>query len=291
VLEISRGVNLAAVEPFAHCEPEYRSKVNRGRESIHILPEEQYATELEQQIPTLGETSNQQRMLSPELVIAMGNPDKVRAFTLAAAYGLVYEDLFVDPTTGQESTELWLRLGANGSSRVLPLSQSRIVRELNPAFMTLPPDGRTALLHLNAVQNLTLKMTEPPGFHPDLVARVQGELSRRGVPLAGIERPFTLKLAELYRAINDVTAALGPGPNEGGNGFSGNGATGSGGYGDAHRAQNAERRMERLRAYIGARLASFKANPDPRVRDLGTVMHLILCEEMASLNQLVKRAM
>ena len=115
IMEISRGVNLAAVEPFVHCEPEYRSKVNRGRESIHILPEEQYATELEQQIPTLGETSNQQRMLAPELVIAMGNPDKVRAYTLAAAYGLVYEDLFVDPTTGQESTELWLRLGRNGN--------------------------------------------------------------------------------------------------------------------------------------------------------------------------------
>jgi hypothetical protein len=110
-MEISRGINSRAVEPFIHCEPEYRSKVNRGRESIHILPEEQYATELEQQIPTLGETSNQQRMLAPELVIAMGNPDKVRAYTLAAAYGLVYEDLFVDATTGQESTELWLRLG------------------------------------------------------------------------------------------------------------------------------------------------------------------------------------
>jgi hypothetical protein len=257
--------------------------VNRGRESIHILPEEQYATELEQQIPTLGETSNQQRMLAPELVIAMGNPDKVRAYALAAAYGLVYEDLYLDPTTGQESTELWLRLGVhanNGSGlpRVVPLSQSRIVRELNPAFMTLPPDSRTALLHLNALQNLVLKMTEPAGFNPDLVARVQGELGRRGVPLAGIERPFTLKLAELYRAINEATAALGPGNNEVQEL-------------EARRARNAERRTERIRGYIGGWIANFKANPDPRVRDMATVLHLILCEEMASLNQLVKRAM
>ncbi len=284
IMEISRGVNLAAVEPFVHCEPEYRSKVNRGRESIHILPEEQYATELEQQIPTLGETSNQQRMLAPELVIAMGNPDKVRAYALAAAYGLVFEDLFVDPATGQESTELWLRLGSNGNgngaggARVLPLSQSRIVRELNPAFMTLPPDSRTALLHLNALQNLALKMTEPAGFHPDLVARVQGELSRRGVPLAGIERPFTLKLAELYGAINAATAALGPANEEGADP-------------ETRRARNAERRMERIRGYISGSLAGFKANPDPRVRDMGTVIHLILCEEMASLNQLIKRGM
>jgi hypothetical protein len=109
-------------------------------------------------------------------------------------------------------------------------------------------------------------------------------LRRRGVPLAGIERPFTLRLAELYRAINEATSVLGPSPNEGGNG-GGHG----GGYGEAHRAANAERRMERIRGYIGGRLASFKANPDTRIRDLGTVMHLILCEEM--LNQLIKRAM
>ena len=37
-------------------------------------------------------------------------------------------------------------------------------------------------------------------------------------------------------------------------------------------------------------LAGFKANPDPRIRDMGTVFHLILCEEMSSLNQLIKRA-
>ncbi len=78
IVEISRGITLEAVEPFVHCEPEYRSKVNRGRESMHVFPEEQCATELEQQIPTLGETENQQRMLAPELVVAMGDPDKVR---------------------------------------------------------------------------------------------------------------------------------------------------------------------------------------------------------------------
>jgi hypothetical protein len=277
VMEISRGINLAAVEPFVHCEPEYRSKVNRGRESIHVLPEEQYATELEQQIPTLGETSNQQRMLSPELVIAMGNPDKVRAYALASAYGLIYEDLYLDPNTGQESTELWLRLGANGNARTVPLSQSRIVRELNPAFMTLPPDSRTALLHLNGLQNLALKMTEPAGFNADLIARVQGELIRRGVPLAGIERPFTLRVSELFRAINEATAALGPGTEEIPDP-------------ETRRTRNAERRMERIRSYIAGWPTSFKANPDPQVRDLGTVLHLILCEEMSALNQLIKRA-
>ena len=108
---------------------------------------------------------------------------------------------------------------------------------------------------------------------------MQGELSRRGVPLAGIERPFTLRLAELYRAINEATAALGPGERRGRRTWR------------ARRARNAERRMERIRGYIGGWLANFKANPDPRVRDLGTVLHLILCEEMSSLNQLIKRGM
>jgi hypothetical protein len=275
IVEISRGISLAAVEPFIHCEPEYRSKVNRGRESMHVFPEEQYATELEQQIPTLGETENQQRMLVPELVTAMGNPDKLRAFALACAYGLVYEDAFYDAETGQESTELWLRLGVNGA-RKMPLSQSRIVRELHPAFMSLPPDARTALLYVNALQNLALKMTEPPGFNSDLVSRVQSELLRRGVPLAGIERPFTLKVSELFRAINDTTSSLGP-DNE--NGIDP----------DLRRARNAERRMERIRSYIAGRIANFKQNPDPQVQDLGTVIHLILCEEMSSLNQLVRR--
>lgn len=272
IVEISRGITLGAVEPFIHCEPEYRSKVNRGRESMHVFSEEQYATELEQQIPTLGETENQQRMLAPELVVAMGDPDKVRAFTLAAAYGLIYEDAFFDAATGQETTELWLRLGANGARR-MPLSQSRIVRELNPTFMSLPPDARTALLHVNALQNLALKMTEPPGFNSDLVARVQAELARRAVPLAGIERPFTLKVADLYRAINEATVALGP----------------EDGDPEARRMRNADRRLDCIRSYITGRVASFKQNPDPQVVDLGTVMHLILSEEMNSLNQLVRR--
>jgi hypothetical protein len=276
VVEISRGVSLTAVEPFLHCEPEYRTKLNRGRESIHVFSEEQVATELEQQIPTLGETGNQQRMLSPELVVAMGGSDRLRAFTLACAYGLVYEDTFLDPATGQESTELWLRLGSNGTARRMALSQSRIVRELNPAFMALPPDARTALLYLNSLQNLVLKMTEPPGFYPDLVARVLGELGRRAVPLAGIERPFTLKVAEIFRAVNETAAALGPDGSEVADQ-------------EAWRAMNADRRTERLRGFIGGRITNFKRNPDPRVQDLGTVLHLILCEEMNTLNQLTRR--
>jgi hypothetical protein len=275
VVEISRGVSLTAVEPFLHCEPEYRTKINRGRESIHVFSEEQYATELEQQIPTLGETTNQQRMLSPELVVAMGSPDKLRAFTLACAYGLVYEDSYFDPATGQESTELWLRLGVNGARR-MPLSQSRIVRELNPAFMALPPDARTALLYLNSLQNLTLKMTEPPGFYPDLVARVLGDLQRRAVTLAGIERPFTLKVADIFRAVNETTAALGPDAQEAPDP-------------EARRARNAELRLERIRNFIGGRIANFKRSPDPRIQDTGTVLHLILCEEMNTLNQLTLR--
>ena len=148
--------------------------------------------------------------------------------------------------------------------------------------MTLPPDSRTALLHLNALQNLALKMTEPPGFNPDLVARVQGELSRRGVPLAGIERPFTLQARRPVPGDQRGDLGAGTGAVERRRLCRGR---------EASRARNAERRMERIRGYIGGWLASFKANPDPRVRDMGTVLHLILCEEMASLNQLIKRAM
>ena len=105
------------------------------------------------------------------------------------------------------------------------------------------------------------------------LARVQAELARRAVPLAGIERPFTLKVADLYRAINEATVALGP----------------EDGDPEARRMRNADRRLDCIRSYITGRVASFKQNPDPQVVDLGTVMHLILSEEINSLNQLVRR--
>jgi hypothetical protein len=264
VVEISRGFKLIAAEPFNQCEPEYRAKITKGRESIHLFPEEQYATELEQSIPTLGETDNQLRALVPELTVAMGNRDKLRAFTLACAYGLVTKAPYFDPETGAESGELFLKLGG----RRLPLSQSTAVAKLDPAFPNLPESQQLARLYLNALQNFMLKITERPGFNLSLVEQVKGDLQRRGVSLTGIDSPFTLALREVNLAINEVALGLGPSEQEV--------------AGEAQRqAQNAARRLKEMEAFLRDRVSTFKDSVgDQRVRDMGTVMHLILRDQM-----------
>lgn len=270
VVEISRGVKLDAVEAFTQCEPEYRSKLYRGRESIHLFPEEQQATDWEKSIPTLSETENRLRAISPELVVAIGDPIKVKAFTLASAYGLVYEDAYYDSETGQESTELWLKLNDEHS---IPLSQSAVVRELENNFGDLPISEQIARLYLNALQNFTLKITQPPGYSPQMVEHIKAELVRRGVPLGGIENPFDLPTRSINDAINNAVSSLGA---------NGDGQKPS-------RAQNARVRVKKLEAFLDGEVAGFKSSPDRRIKDLGTVMHLILREEINRLKQVAKR--
>lgn len=267
VVEVSRGAALHAVELYTQCEPEYREKLNRGRESIHLFPEEQNATDFEQSIPTLNETDNPIRVLAPELVVALGNRDKLRAFTIAAAYGVIFEGELVDPETGDESTELWLRL--SGGHR-LCLSQSKVVRELDRDFMNLATSEREARLYLNALQNYMLKFTELPGFNMNLIERVKGELGKRGVPLTGIESPFTLKLADINRAILEITMALGPSVTD----------TPAQAY---QGEQYAQLRLELVEQFLHQKVYAFKRSPNIAVRDMGTVMHLILREEMGRL--------
>ncbi len=267
VVEVSRGAALHAVELYTQCEPEYRDKLNRGRESIHLFPEEQNATDFEQSIPTLNETDNPMRALAPDLVIALGNRDKLRAFTLATAYGLISEDAFVDPATNEESTELYLRLR---DGRRLALSQSKGVRELDKGFTNLPSSEQEARLYLNALQNYMLKFTELSGFNMNLIERVKSDLGKRGVPLTGIENPFTLELKKVNEAILDVTTALGPPDSE------------EPTYA-LRQARNAQRRLERLEPFVKQRVSLFKKSPNSAVRDMGTVMHLILREEIQRL--------
>ncbi len=273
VVEISRGVTLEAVESFQQCESEYRAKLYQGRESLHLFPEEQYATELERSIPTLGETENPLRALSPELVIALGDPLKVKSFVLACAYGLVYEAPYYDPDTGEESTELWLKLN---EQREIPLSQSRIVRELDPTFSALTAAGQVARLYLNALQNYALKITQPPGYTPELVEHIKQDLARRGVDLRGIENPFSLAVRDVNMAINRVASELGPSAEEVPDSVQ-------------RQALNAQRRAQTLESFLDKWVTRFKESPDPRIKDMGTVMHLILGEEIRRLKQRADR--
>jgi hypothetical protein len=103
--------------------------------------------------------------------------------------------------------------------------------------MTLPPDSRTALLHLNALQNLAIKMTEPAGFTSDLLPagradstggcwRASRDRSRCGWPI------FRRSTSPLRRAGSDEVPDL------------------------ETTDANAERRMERFRSHISQWLAA-----------------------------------
>ena len=285
VAEVARGVRLGAVEQFTACEPDYRGKLYKGRESLHPFPEEQVATDYEGRIEALGEPDNRQRPLAPELVVAMGDEDKLRTFTLACAYQLIQEGTYWDRDTGGESTEIFLNLGDNGSEHRIPLSQSRLVRELDPRFINVTAEEQLARLYLNALQNFVLKATEKRGVPHQMVPTLVEDLKRRGVSLGYIENPFTLSVREVNEAIRNVIEGLGPSEEE---------------EGDRQRREaiNARLRVERyLQPFLLDVVAGqdsqkepkygFKSSTVQRVRDMGTVMHLILQNEI---NVLLKRA-
>jgi len=275
VVEVARGARLSAVDQFTACEPDYRGKLYRGRESLHLFPEEQVATDYEGRIETLGEPDNRQRPLAPELVVAMGDEAKLRTFTLACAYGLVEAGTFWDPDTGAESTEIFIDLSHDGPERRLPLSQSRLVRELDPRFGDVAAEEQLARLYLNALQNFVLKATEKRGVPHQMVAMLVENLQRQGVSLGHIENPFTLSVREVNEAVRRVIETLGPSENE-----------------EVDRrkreARNARQRADRyLQPFLSSKVTGFKRSPAPRIRDMGTVMHLILQGEI---NLLLERA-
>ena len=271
VVEVSRGARLRAVDQFIACEPEYRGKLHRGKESLHLFTEEQVATVYEGQIDSLSEPNNHQRPLAPELVIAMGDEVRLKAFILACAYGLVETGLLKDKE-GAETTEIFLNLMSEGEGRRFPLSQSVVVRQLDPVFDTVTASERTARLTLNALQNFVLKVTQKPGVPGPMVAELVGALQRRGVSLQHIENPFTLPVRAVYDQIRRQMEAFGPTEVE-----------------EVSRqrreALNAKRRAEALETYLKTRVVAFKQSPAQRVMDMGTVMHLVLKPEISQLRE------
>lgn len=273
VVEVARGVALKAVDQFVACEPDYRNKLFKGRESIHLFPEEQAATDYEGRIESLGDPNSRQRPLSPQVVVTMSNELIIKAFTLACGYGLIEDGLFFDDETGAETTEILLNLVLNGHERRLPLSQSRVVREIDSRFASVSPDEQIARLHLNALQNFNLKVIEKQGVAPQMVATLIDNLNRRGVSMGHIENPFTLRLRDINQAMREFTDKLGPSEQE---------------EPDRRKreAMNAERRMKQyLLPFLQNKVMAFEQSPLPAVVDMGTVMHLILHEEIRELNR------
>lgn len=273
VVEVARGARLRAIDQFIACEADYRFKLDRGRESLHLFPEEQVATDYEGRINTLGEGDNHQRPLSPELVIAMGDEAKLRNFVLACAIGLVEEGSYWDPEDHVERTEIFLDLAKADLNRRLLLSQSSTVLKTNPKVKVMDPRAQLAYLYLNALQNFILKVTQKPGLNLGLVTVQVDYLQRQGVSLGQIENPFTLPMSDVSRAIRNVLSGLGPTETEEPNR-------------QRREAVNARRQAELLQPFLENKVnKDFKSHPDQRIKDMGTVMHLILQEEINTRRQ------
>lgn len=270
VIEISRGVQIGAVDQFMACEPDYRAKIFRGRESLHLLPEEQNAAEFEGQIERLGEHDNRQRLLAPELTIAMGDLVKLKAFTLACAYDLVKTGSHQDED-GQESRELFLQFTVEKTLFRYLLTDSRLVRRLDPRFNDVQANEQIARLYLNALQNFVLKLTEKRGVTPQMVPLLVQALQQRGVGMGNIGAPFTLELKHVNQGIKAAGDLLGsPAPH----------------LSAADReSQNAALRIAKLRDWIADWIATFKRSPMQSVKDMGTVMHLLIDREIRELEK------
>lgn len=264
ILEISRGVKLRAVEQFVACEPDYRAKLHAGRESLHLFPEEQCATDYENRIETLGEPDNKQRPLAPELVIALGDETKLKTFVLACAYGVIQPGLYIDPASQAESTEIFLHLEREDSDTKevtklrLPLSSSSQVRRIDKHYDLVPAESQVARLYLNALQNFVLLGTQKLGVPDPMVAILVEDLKRRGVVLDHLKNPFTLSIREIGEQTKKCWDGLG-GPKE---------------------------RADHLQAFVRGKVSGFKKNSALRISDMGTVMHLILKAEINRLREL-----
>jgi hypothetical protein len=257
VVEVSRGVRLTSIDQFIACEPEYRTKIYTGRESIHLFPEEQAAIDYEKRIETLNEPANRQRVLSPEVVICMGDMGKLKAFVEACVYELITIGEMVDEATGNRRTELFLDLTGIGKSR-LPLSDSQHVAISDPHYATVGAINQRNRLYLNALQNFVLKVTEKRGVASQLIANLVGELQAQGVAMGHIENPFTLSIRDVNMAIEMKVGA-----------------------------KDHRERRKALEDFIKVVKQDFEADPSQRVRDLATVMHLVLKEEISRLENLM----
>lgn len=273
VVEVARGVRLSAVDQFVACETGYRTKLYQGREGLHLFPEEQVATSYENRIESLGESNNRLRALSPELVVAMGDDNLLRAFTLACAYGLIREGRFKDPATGAQSTEVGLYLDPE-DEQGLKLSNSRLVRALDHSFLNVTATEQIARLYLSALQNFALLATQKPGVPSPMVPTLIEALKRQGVPMDYIDNPFTLTALQLNERINMAIEKLGPT---------------AGQEKDVQRREaiNCRRRVDKhLQPFLRTKVEGcFKVSPVARVRDMGTVMHLVLQPEINELRQ------
>lgn len=278
IVQVGRGVRLSAVDQFVLCQPEYRTKLFQNQESIHLFKEEQESTDLESSIELLGEPGNNERPLDPQLVVAITDRTMLNGFVLACAYGLITQGNYTDPRTGAQSTEVFFRQQQGANERLLPLSESVVVRELDPGFANVTAPEQLARLYLNALQNFSLKVLKKSGVEIQQVPILTESLAHRGVSLSRIENPFTLTVFQVNTAINNFAESLGPTAEE----------MPTPGQREAEKARR--QLTQYLEPFLNNQIHQFKNSPAPRVVDMGTVMHLVLREEINRLRDIANRS-
>ncbi len=268
VLEIARGVKLDAVDQFTGCAGDYRSKLSRGNESIHVFREEQRATDYERLIDSLGEAGHSLHALAPEVIVAMGDDAKLRAFTQACAFGLIAPAEAYDDEHNA-TTELFLNYkSTTGNELRTQLTQSASIRRQEQAFSQLPVNQQHARLRLDALQTFSLKATTLTGISSNMVPNIVNQLGARGVRLVGLDKAYFVELRDVNASLqakwNELAGQTNPMTD----------------------ADKARLRRQKLEAFLNGDVKIMKSMADPRVRDLGLVMQLIIRDLISQLSGL-----
>ncbi len=273
VLLIARAVRLAAVNQFNDCQESYQAKVAEGKESLHLFTAEQQATLYEKRITSLGDRNDRLRILSPDVTIALGNRDKVRAFVLGCAYGLITEQTHVDPTTNISSREIFLEFGAVGTNEHIriQLTSHEILRTRDPTYEIVTGEEKRARRYLNAFQNFTLLLLKPFEDMTGLTDRLNDTLQNQKAKAAHFQLPFNESLQQINAEIRQRQFALGPTSAE----------VPDHTQRERENAQRCLRADAPLPTFLEKRVMSFRQSEVQRILDMATVMRLVIADELS----------
>jgi hypothetical protein len=167
-----------------------------------------------------------------------------------------------------------LNYNRNGTvAQELQLSDSFAVRGADVRFDSYPAEEQESRLYLNALQNFILKATQKAGVPDGLEANLVEDLKKQGVNLGAIKEPFTLASRDVGVSLKAAIEKLAISKDEQAD--------------DKLREKmSAQKRAKLLEDFVADKIVQFKGSPAQRIKDMGTVMHLILRAEINQLKDL-----
>jgi len=261
-ISFTGALAMSEIQQFVNSGTSYRIKINQ-REPLHIFPEEQMAVQYEAMTPTVFPQQATPRTLSPEVIIAMTDENKLMTFAAACAYGVIRREI-VDAKVGLPVHEVFVFLPGETGYERQQLSHSALI---TVAPGQVPSEGR---LYLDALQQFCIVKTERIGIGQDIVGLVTQQL--QGALLKDPQasqrpreqiNPFSLRLAAVERAIAQARSNLGPRLAE---------------EPDPAKLQqeNARRCLDKIRSYKRQTVDPWMDSENLQVQDLGILMALLL---------------